>query len=181
MVPFSDGFETTIILYLPETAFHWCSLGQCLKHSYVLPHKSEDSSLNSRRGCPLRLCSLHPHRLLRPHWVMPWATASELTAEPAWSNMCGSGYFNSMLCLWVCLRAEDGRVAGSSVWFFTTAAVPASGKEKMSCFKHLTGSSFSTLGDLKNYYFLSCICISSIFSKSSGPNIYAHSPGQWPH
>lgn len=63
--------------------------------------------------------------------------------------MCGSGDFNSVLWLWACLRVEDGRVAGSSAQFFTAAAVPASGKENMSCFKYLTGSSFSTSGDFK--------------------------------
>lgn len=63
--------------------------------------------------------------------------------------MCGSGDFNSVLWLWACLRVEDGRVAGSSAQFFTAAAAPASGKENMSCFKYLTGSSFSTSGDFK--------------------------------
>lgn len=89
--------------------------------------------------------------------VTPWATRSELTVEPAWSNVldwkpakglstcvglgiltkrCDSGLF------W-----ENGKTAGSSMWLFTAAALSASGREKMSCFKHLTGSCFSTLGD----------------------------------
>lgn len=110
--------------------------------------------LNAGKGCPLRLCSLYPQRFLRPGWVTSWATGSELTAEPAWEqqvgletcrrpfHLCGSGDFN-----WACLRVEDGRVAGNSVLFFSAADVPASGKEKMSRFKYLTGSSFSTAGD----------------------------------
>lgn len=32
-----------MVLYLPETTFDVSRLGQCLKHSYVLPHNLEDS------------------------------------------------------------------------------------------------------------------------------------------
>lgn len=110
--------------------------------------------LISRRGCPLRLCSFHPQRFLRPGWVKSWATGSELTGEPAWSSRLGwkpAEVPSTCVVLGILTQlvwAEDGRVAGSSVWFFTTASVSASWKEKMSCFKHFTRSIFcSTLVD----------------------------------
>lgn len=40
----------------------------------------------SRTDCPGRLCCLHPGRFLRPGWVKPWVTWSDLRLALSWAG-----------------------------------------------------------------------------------------------